>query len=139
MFEGASAFNQDISKWNTSSATNFVSQWRELLICFVWFAHWRDWYILFVVIPWYSSTLLLHTSHRITCLMVQVPLIKILAGGILPVPPVLWVNDVNYWHTLYDVCIEGIGTFDLLLFHDAHLLCCFIHHTGSNVFFCKCV
>jgi surface protein len=35
MFNEASAFNQDLSNWDTSKVTNFVSQCRELLICFV--------------------------------------------------------------------------------------------------------
>jgi surface protein len=29
---------------------------------------------------------------------------------------------MNYWHALYDVHIEEISTFGLLLFHDTHLL-----------------
>jgi hypothetical protein len=40
---------------------------------------------------------------------------------------------MNYCHALYDVHIDGIGTFDLLFFNATHLLCCFVHHTAINV------
>jgi hypothetical protein len=32
MFELALSFNQDISGWDVSSGTDFVSQWSELLL-----------------------------------------------------------------------------------------------------------
>jgi surface protein len=139
MFQYAHAFNQDISKWDTSSATDFVSEYHEWLTCFVWCVHWMDWHIWLLAISWYSSILLLHTLHSTQCLLMQVPLIKILVSGILRVPPILWVNVMNDWHALYDVYIEWIGTFDLMLFHDTYLLCCFIHHIVFNVFWCKCL
>jgi hypothetical protein len=37
------------------------------------------------------------------------------------------------------VHIEGIRIFDLLLFHDTHLLCCFIQHIGRNVLWYICL
>jgi surface protein len=35
MFTEASSFNGDISGWDTSKVTGFVSQCRDLLVCFV--------------------------------------------------------------------------------------------------------
>jgi hypothetical protein len=89
-----------------------------------------------LVIPWYSSILLLpYTCHSSECFMVQKPSTKTLVDGMCQVELILWVNGLNFCSMIYFKHIEVIGTFDFFLIHDSHLFCCccFIHFIGWNV------
>jgi surface protein len=84
MFYQASAFNRDISKWDTSKVTTFVSQCHDPLL---YFYHEHigaiDTFDLLIFHDTNLSILLFYTLHSAQCLMVQVPLIETSVAGIL--------------------------------------------------------
>jgi surface protein len=74
MFYQASAFNGDISGWDTSSATRFVSQWHDPLLHF-YHEHIGaiDTFDLLIFHDTNLSILLFYTLHSEQCFIKQVP------------------------------------------------------------------
>jgi surface protein len=88
MFSRSIAFNKDISDWDTSNATDFVSQWHFPLLDFY---HGRieaiDTFDLLLFHDTHLSILLFYTLHREQCFIVQRPLMETSVVGILLVQP----------------------------------------------------
>jgi surface protein len=84
MFAYASAFNGDISGWDTSKARDFVSQWHDPLLHF-YHEHIAaiNTFDLLIFHDTNLSILLFYTLHSPTCLLMQVPLMETSVAGIL--------------------------------------------------------
>jgi hypothetical protein len=97
MFSSVQAFNQNLSSWNVSSSTNFVSFGQgiefDVIFSLVWLCFKVGFRAKFITGTWllkkhrHSTNLIFLVRKK--CLMGQRPLIKTSVAGMSPVAPSL--------------------------------------------------